>query len=167
MIKHKIIIVLIIAIVFSFGCLSLTKTSEKTEISRVVDGDTVEINTGEKIRLIGVDTPEKFGEVNPEEFEGVTNETCLKEHAYKATKLMDTNLEGKSVNLSKDYLLGDEGSYGRKLRYVSRNGTDYNKMLVEKGLARVYTAEKSVRMASYLKEQKEAKKDKVGLWGCR
>lgn len=164
--KHKLIFILIIISIIFSGCVSLTQTNENAEISRIVDGDTVEISSGEKIRLIGVDTPEKFGEVNTEEFESVENKTCLKEYAYKATKFMEENLEDKKVNMSTDYLVGDKGSYGRKLRYIEHNGTDYNKRLVEQGLARVYTEKSSIRMDSYLEEEKQARKNKKGLWSC-
>lgn len=166
MIKKGIIVLIIFSMLFS-GCLAITQTNEDTKISRIVDGDTVELSSGEKIRLIGVDTPEKFGEVDTGEFEGVENKTCLKEYAYKATKFMEENLESKRVNMSKDYLLGNKGSYGRKLRYIENDGKDYNKILVKKGLARVYTEKSSIRMDSYIEEKRQARQDKKGLWSCK
>lgn len=160
----RIEILIAISLIILSGC--LVGTQEESNISRVIDGDTVETNSGEKVRLIGVDTPEKFGKVNTDEFRGVTNESCLKKYSYEATSFMEMNIEGEEVILERDILTGNRGSYGRLLRYINHSETDYNRKLVEKGLARVYTESSFTRKSKYINAEEKARGENIGLWSC-
>lgn len=96
-------------------------------VARVIDGDTVELTSGERVRYIGLDTPE-MGE-NPE---------C---GAREATDLNRRLVEGNRVKL----LTGpeDADSFGRLLRYVFVDGIFINAELVRTGHAipRIYHPE--------------------------
>jgi micrococcal nuclease len=102
-------------------------------VSRVIDGDTVELTTGEKVRLLGINAPE-------------TGQSCSLE--------AKTNLEqltlNKTVFLEKE--IEDTDTYGRLLRYVWVDNTLVNELLVEQGLAHVYMfgedSEYEVRLTS-------------------
>lgn len=85
-------------------------------VSRVVDGDTVELNNGERVRLLGIDTPER-GE-------------C---HAETATQRLATLVQGQRVTLVRDG--EDRDHYGRLLRYIDVNGVDAGYTLIQEGLA--------------------------------
>ena len=127
------------------------------EVTRVVDGDTFVINykgKEEKVRLIGVDTPES---VHPDE----EKNTEFGEQVSNYTKEM---LLGKSVQLEFD--VDERDQYGRLLAYVYLNGQMYNKMLLEKGYAKIATFPPNVKYVEDFKTlQKEARENKVGLWG--
>ncbi|KXA90714.1 hypothetical protein AKJ62_00075 [candidate division MSBL1 archaeon SCGC-AAA259D14] len=62
-----------------------TKVSEenKVTVTRIVDGDTIEVKfpSGEenKVRMVGIDTPETFNETKPEEWEGIDNSQYIQE----------------------------------------------------------------------------------------
>jgi micrococcal nuclease len=73
--------------------------------TRVVDGDTIILSNGEKVRLIGVDTPETVRPNTPVEYYG--------KEASAFTKKM---VEGKPVRLEYDWQQRDK--YGRLLAYV-------------------------------------------------
>ena len=93
------------------------------KVSRVIDGDTFELEDGEKVRLICVDTPEKG------------------EKGYEEAKEFLANLTlGKIVRLEKD--VSENDVYGRLLRYVyiNENGKEVfvNRELVQKGYASVF-----------------------------
>ena len=86
-------------------------------VKRVVDGDTVELQSGEKVRYIGVDTPEKG------------------ENGYdEATDFNRTMVEGKEVHLEYDERCRD--MYNRLLAYVCADGTMVNEELLREGHAK-------------------------------
>jgi len=99
---------------------SLNPLYSTATVVRVIDGDTIELASGERVRYLGIDTPETFG---TEECGGV-----------EATALNRELVEGKKVTL----LQGpeDEDRFGRLLRYVFVDGTFVNAELVWQGWAR-------------------------------
>lgn len=74
-------------------------------VRRVIDGDTIELETGQTVRYIGIDTPETK---DPR-----TSIQCFGKEAYEANKQL---VEGKKVRLEKD--VSETDRYGRLLRYV-------------------------------------------------
>ena len=74
-------------------------------VIRVVDGDTIEIEGGQKVRYIGIDTPET---VDPSRPVG-----CYGKEASDKNKEL---VEGKIVRLEKD--ISETDRYGRLLRYI-------------------------------------------------
>lgn len=126
-------------------------------VDRVVDGDTfaTKINgKDEKVRLIGVNTPES---VKP----GESPQPFGKEAAEYTKKM----LSGKKVYLAFD--VQDRDKYGRLLAYVYlEDGTFYNLHIVQEGYAQVMTIPPNVKFQDrLLAAQKEAKQKKKGLWG--
>lgn len=132
-------------------------TQEKWVIvNRVVDGDTFVTKDGIKVRLIGVDTPET---VKP----GVKPQTYGKE-ASDFTKKM---LTGKKVKLVYDK--GKYDKYHRELAYVYlQDGTFFNRLLLQKGLARTMTIEPNTKYAKVFKQdESKAKAKGLGIWGSK
>src|SRR5699024_5466472 len=93
----------------------------QTKVTRVIDGDTFEIESGEKVRLIGINAPEMS------DFYGLE----AKEH------LTDL-IENKSVYLQPDNISNDRDRYQRLLRYVIIGGIDVNKKMISDGFAFAY-----------------------------
>jgi len=95
------------------------QTYSEATVVRVIDGDTVELASGEKVRYLGIDTPETFGD-----------EEC---GGNEATLLNRELVEGKVVWL----LSGPEDTdrFGRLLRYVFVDETFVNAELVWQGYA--------------------------------
>lgn len=135
------------------------RNMDRATVSRVIDGDTIEIETGEKIRYIGVDTPETKHPNKPVQCFG-------REAAQKNKELV----EGKEVLLEKD--VSDTDRYGRLLRYVylpNPDATDeaifVNEILIEQGFAQVITYPPDVKYHELLLQaQKEAQSEESGLW---
>lgn len=132
---------------------SLTEPAKSTEkVSRVIDGDTFEIQGGIKVRLIGVDTPEMKNK----------NKTidCF---AAEATKKTQSLLTGKEVVLEKD--VSETDKYGRLLRYVYLDDEMVNDTLVKEGYAKISTFPPDVKNAQiFLASEKLARENKAGLW---
>ena len=121
-------------------------------ITRVVDGDTVEIENGGKVRYIGVDTPE-----TKDPRKGVE---CFGIEAYEFNKSL---VEGKAATLEKD--VSDKDKYGRLLRYVWIEETLINEELVKQGFGSVATYPPDVKYYQRLLDaQNYAKDNQLGLW---
>lgn len=159
------------------GCAALGPTGASTDdatVTRVVDGDTVEVRLGdgstETVRLLGVDAPETGFEPDPAEYEGVPNTTagrrCLRAAAENATAFLRDRVAGERVRLETDPTADRRGDFGRLLAYVHRGEGTLNHALVAGGHARVY------RTAFAERERLEeaaasARAGDRGLWRCR
>jgi micrococcal nuclease len=125
-------------------------------VTRVVDGDTVEVRLDgreERVRLIGVDTPESVQPGSPVE--------CFAKAASAETRRL---VEGRRVTLRYDAERRDR--YGRLLAYVYRDGLFVNADLVERGYARTLTIPPNVAYADELTRlAREARAAGRGLWG--
>jgi endonuclease YncB( thermonuclease family) len=87
-------------------------------VSHVVDGDTVVIDSGQHVRIIGVDTPERG--------------TCGYEAATGAMRRM---VEGRTVVLVNPGSVQDRDTYGRLLRFIDVGGRDAGFAQIRSGLA--------------------------------
>ena len=122
-------------------------------VKRVVDGDTIVLSNGERVRYIGIDTPETKHPSKPVQYFG--------KEASAYNKLL---VEHKMVRLEFDVEKTDR--YGRLLAYVYVGDTFVNAKLVEEGYAQVYTFPPNVKHQDlFLKLQREARENNRGLWG--
>lgn len=120
--------------------------------TRVVDGDTIEIDTGQKVRYIGINTPEIHSPTKGVECFG-------KEASLKNKELV----EGKMVRLEKD--ISETDKYGRFLRYVYIDDVFVNDLLVRSGYAQAATFPPDVRFSHDFKESERlARQENLGLW---
>ncbi len=126
-------------------------------VERVVDGDTIVVGDGERVRLIGIDTPETK---DPREPVG-----CFGREASRRTgELLPA---GTPVRLEYDVERTDR--YGRTLAYVYRasDGLFVNAALVRDGYAYAYTYPPDVAHSDELVAlQREAREANRGLWGA-
>jgi micrococcal nuclease len=134
-----------------------TSPMVRTQVVKVIDGDTLEIrwnNRNERIRLIGVDTPET---VHPR----------IGEEPYgrEASNFTKSQLTGKQVLIELDVEPRDR--YGRLLGYLYlTDGTFFNASLINQGFAQLMTYPPNVRWVSlYQALQTNARTQNRGLWG--
>lgn len=115
-------------------------------VSRVIDGDTIELSNGETVRLICIDTPE------------------TDEPGYQEAKNYLKNLAlGKSVRLEKD--VSEVDRYGRLLRYVYLGDLFVNGELVKNGYAELYRYPPDIALCDELEAlEDQAKAQKIGIW---
>ena len=134
------------------------------KVTRVIDGDTIELENKQKVRYIGIDTPE-----TKHPTKGVQ---CYGQEAYQKNKEL---VEGKLVQLQKD--VSETDRYGRLLRYVfvmpddaSKSATLFiNQYLVQEGYAFAATFPPDVSHAEEFRLlEQQAREQHKGLWGnCR
>jgi micrococcal nuclease len=135
--------------------------SFEAKVSRVIDGDTIEIaldqknnlNTKETVRLLLVDTPET---VHPEK--------PVQPFGKEASDYSKKLLTGKTVQVELD--VSDRDSYGRLLAYIWLDGKLFNELLIEQGLARVaYIFPPNVKYVDRFQAvQRKAQEAGIGIW---
>ena len=131
---------------YIYGHARAAPCMEHVFIVRVIDGDTVELADGQRIRYLGIDTPEK-GEF----------------YADEATAKNKELVERKTVELQQGNRNKDE--YGRLLRYVYVDGIFVNAELVAQGYAKAYIFDADERYSQILVQLEQyAKITKRGLW---
>ena len=130
---------------------------EKTQdnlfiVKRVIDGDTIELENGQIVRYIGVDSPELHHPKKPVQ--------CFGQEALEFNKKL---VEGKEVRLEKD--VSETDRYKRLLRYVYVGDIFINQKLVEEGFASVATFPPDVKYVEvFLQAQEKAREKGTGLW---
>lgn len=131
------------------GCLG-SKGNDLVIVERAIDGDTFDIAGNLRVRLIGVDTPERTGADAP--------------YGKEAADFTRNVLEGKRVRLVLD--VQERDRYGRLLAYVYlEDGTFFNELLVREGYAYVYTVPPNISHAgTFLAGQSYAMERKRGVW---
>lgn len=148
--KLKLLIPILFLALLIFLCFFFLRgPSNKTlvTVARVIDGDTFELANGKKVRLLGVDAPEK-------------NKYFYSEAKEKLKEL----IENKNVFLETDVTNSDNN--GRLLRYVFVSDTFVNLEMVRQGFANVYIVSPNEKYSSQLLEAEEyARKNRLGIWG--
>jgi len=150
MIKRIYLFTAIFLILMSvISCTSPAGTVNFVEVIEVIDGDTIVIEGGQRVRYIGIDTPETYPEA---EVFGV--------EAWQANRRL---VEGKRVRLERD--VSETDKYGRLLRYVYVNDLFVNAELVKEGLAEAVAYPPDIKYQDYLEQMElEARKAGRGLW---
>jgi micrococcal nuclease len=123
-------------------------------VTRVIDGDTIEISGGSRVRYIGIDTPET---VDPRE-----EVQCFGKEASDKNKEL---VEGKEVRLEKD--VSETDQYGRLLRYVYVGNTFVNESLVKEGFAKASSYPPDIKYQEKLANAEAfARENNKGLWAA-
>lgn len=133
---------------------SRVPSAESFLVTKVVDGDTIQIEGGRSVRYIGIDAPETH-----DRRKGVQ---CFADEATAKNRGL---VEGKEVRLEKD--VSETDKFGRLLRYVYIADTFVNDFLVRQGYATAATFPPDVKyQQQFLEAQKEARENKRGLWAA-
>lgn len=122
-------------------------------VSRVIDGDTIELTSGERVRYLMVDTPESVG--------GKTD--CFGVDAKSYNRAL---VEGQEVALEYDNVCTD--TYGRLLAYVYVDDVEVNTELVDQGYACLLHIPPNGedRYDEFLSRQAKARSEGKGMWGA-
>ena len=145
---------------------SKPKSNSNIELKRVIDGDTIELTTGEKVRYLGIDAPELASTANKAS-------ECLAEEAKSRNQALLT--KGPLTLVADNG--GDKDSYGRLLRYVYAGDVFVNKELALEGLAQVFfctanqlncpLAKDQARRQQIIVAGETAKQSKLGIYSSR
>ena len=122
---------------------------DTARVTQVIDGDTIIIEGGYRIRYIGIDTPE----IHPE----------LEVYGKEALQANRKLVEDKIVRLERDVSQTDK--YGRLLRYVYVDNIFVNAELMRQGLAQAKAYPPDIKYQDYLEKlETEARQAGRGMW---
>jgi len=148
---NKLLFIIIVAIILS-GCYESDYSNYNFKVVYIYDGDTVKLSNGEKVRYIGIDTPEMNYNNPPAEY-----------FAQEAKEYNAKLVLGKKVKLEFDVVKRDK--YGRLLAYVYIDGKHISQDMIERGFAKVLMIPPNLKFADYfLTLQNLAKEEKRGIW---
>ena len=141
---------------------------ETRVVHKVVDGDTFILENGEKVRMLGIDTPEKYesSKLDRDSERSGSDKKTIQKLGELASQYTKKLIEGKRVMLVPEPNHEDKDKYGRLLRYVYlEDGTFINKKIVEDGYASAYRRLGLSKQDEFIKAEKEARENRRGLWG--
>ena len=149
-----------VAVWFSKTSATPVKTSnrETYEVKKVDDGDTLQIfryGRSEKVRFIGIDTPETVDPRKPVQ--------CFGKEASAKTKQL---LTGKTIRIEFDPVVGERDKYDRLLAYVWLGNELINLTLLREGYAHEYTYRSQAYkyQSDFKQAEAGARQSEVGLW---
>ncbi len=116
---------------------------EDIRVLRVVDGDTLELENSMKIRLLGINTPEK---------------NML--HSELAVNYLKNTILNKTVQIETI----ETDKYARMLSYVFYEGQNINEQIVKKGYAHAYYYGKDKYYNDIMEAEKLARESEIGIW---
>jgi micrococcal nuclease len=132
-------------------------SSPTARVLKAFDGDTLLVLVGgveEKVRLVGVDTPELARDGRPDQA-----------FAREAASFAGDLAAGKTVTLETDPMARDRDRYGRLLRYVIlADRRILGIEIVRQGYGFAYTRSPYSRMEEFLRLENEAREAGAGLW---
>lgn len=153
--KHMLFSIFLLVIVFAVGFLAgnyfslrdlLPKSGQQILVTQVVDGDTITVEGGTRVRLLGIDAPERG-----------------KEFYNEAKDFLESRILYKEVKLEKD--TSEKDIYGRYLRHVWLNDSLMNAEIVRKGLAIAKLFDPNTKHQYLIaKAEQEAMENHVGIW---
>lgn len=114
------------------------------KVARVIDGDTVELEDGKRVRFLGINTPEKG-------------------FAYyeEAREFLRNLVENKTVRIESSEL----DKYGRILGYVFLDGENVNEKILRAGLATLYYYDRDGYYEDFRRAEELARENEIGIWG--
>jgi micrococcal nuclease len=137
----------------AFTLLTRGSSSNGAVVERVIDGDTIALVDGQRVRLVQIDTPEKGSECYGDASSAVTR------------RLLPP---GTEIRIEQDPALDQVDRFGRKLAYVWKGDEDVNVTLVREGAAGVwfYGGRHGRHSGELLRAAERARAQEKGLWGA-
>jgi micrococcal nuclease len=168
--NQKILLTLFVLLFLYVSPSSQAGDSQTAWVKRAVDGDTLLLTNGERVRLIGVDTPEVHESkklYRDAERSGKDIKT-IKALGRRASALTKKKVDKKQIRLEFDVnnaYINQRDKYGRILAYVYlTDGTFLNAEIVNPGYGFAYTRFPFKYMEEFRRYEREARERERGLW---
>ncbi len=153
LLRRAILVLVVIVVVVGFRLVEKvgqeSSLTDRFVVVRVIDGDTIELQGGDKVRLLAIDTPEKG-----------------QRYYREATEFLSSLVLGKAVRIE----YGDErrDRYGRLLGFVYEDSMFVNRAILENGLGYLYLFKDDdisrPEVDQMLIAQREALASQIGIW---
>ncbi|MEA3248591.1 MAG: thermonuclease family protein [Nanoarchaeota archaeon] len=137
------VVLFVSSCIFYYQLTEETIITTNTIVARVIDGDTLELTNGQKVRLKGINTLEKSMPFNQE-----------------ATEFVKQLVENKSISVENHGI----DKYGRTLAYISIKEKNINEEILKEGLGTLYYYEKDDHYEELKQAEEFARLNNKGLW---
>jgi micrococcal nuclease len=143
----------------------------EANVTKVLDGDTFEVlisGKKEKVRMLGIDTPEKFDsdKLDRDAERTKKDKQTIRKLGELASDYTTRLIGGKRVVLIPDPKGDEKDKYDRLLRYVYlEDGTFVNLKLIEDGYATAFRRFNVSKQKEFVEAEADARKSRKGLWG--
>lgn len=141
--KAMILIFIFLAGGVWYYSISTQAASEIVHVSRIVDGDTVELSNGEKVRLLGINTPEK---------------------GFALSELGADLLRDRVMDEDVGLVHFGRDRYGRILGYLFVDGENINALILERGAAHLYYYDHDEYYSELAGAEARAHEGNIGIW---
>ena len=142
--KHIIIAILfLISGIFYYNLTDSTNSLSNYNVTRIIDGDTIELQNTQTLRLLGINTPEK-------------NQLYYQE----AKDFLTHQIQNKTIQIES---YGTD-KYGRTLAYIFQNNKNINAKILQQGLATLYYYDKDHHYTELKKAEEFARLNQKGIW---
>jgi len=129
--------------IFYYQITDATPTLETYQVSRIIDGDTLDLTTDQRVRLKGINTPESS-----------------MPYYQEAKQLLQSLVQNKSIEIES---YGTD-KYGRILAHLFLNDKNINKEILQQGLATLYYYEPDQHYEELKQAEEFARLNQKGLW---
>lgn len=148
------ILIIFTPTVYANNC-AINQPYETVQVARVIDGDTITLIDGRKIRLIGINTPERGRD-------GKKNEPFYQAAKMQLQKIINKNNNSLKIVFGKD-------KHDRHKRYLAHiftlDNTNITEVLIKKGLGFTIAIPPNIQLLKcYQNAEYEAQKKKQGIW---
>lgn len=132
---------------------------QTARVNYVYDGDTLQLESGRKIRLIGIDTPEVFSRKHHIPAD-------IKQQGLLARDALQALLNQSSRQVQLAYGQQAQDRYGRTLAHVFLpDGTNLQAELIARGHAIAFTTPPNEHMSDcYRSQEARARQQQLGIW---
>jgi micrococcal nuclease len=156
---------LLIGLLLTCACSEAASKGTSGVVEWVYDGDTLQVKGIGKVRLIGIDTPEREDSPRDQSFTRLgARQRQLRPIGQAALRFNIAQAKGKSVRLDFDGPRKDR--HDRTLAYVYLpDGRLLNRLLLEQGYAVVYRRFDFQHRDDFLRAEAVAREARLGLWG--
>jgi micrococcal nuclease len=141
--KSIIILILIILSGIIYYNYVSTPTTQKITINRIIDGDTIELENKLKVRLKGINTPEK----NMPNYQ-------------EAKQFLEDQIQNKQTSITHT----GTDRYGRILGHIYIENQNINEQILKQGLAHLYYYEKDSQFNKLKSAETFARNNQLGIW---
>lgn len=165
--------IFVILLVFIFSGIIINLSNEQGDewlkVKRVIDGDTLLLENNQRVRLIGVDTPEIHlsHKLYRDAHRSKRDIETIRKLGLMAKDFVKRLVDNKLVRL--EYDVERQDRYGRILAYVYlEDGTFLNAEIIKEGFGQIMTVPPNVKYSKlFLRLQQDARRKNKGLWGVK
>ncbi len=141
--KPTILIILFITSGIFYYQIASSKSLQTSYVQHITDGDTIKLESGEILRLEGINTPERS-----------------KQFYKEAKQFLNKTIQNNKISIEKT----GHDKYGRTLAYIFLNNQNINEAILKEGLGNLYYYEKDHHYEALKKAEEFARTNQLNLW---